>query len=274
MTDEDGDGPPDPQLDPTRSPGFGGGVKPLSEIDVGRDVTLGEADPAELTVSDTSSLADASMATLRERLTGDDVVERRRAALALADRSVDEETSRALATAVRSDDDAEVRQFAVEALGAGSGAVAERAALAALDDSNPWVRAEAVVALDHLDGTGHAELIAAALDDGHHAVRRNAAISEFKRRGEESEPLLLDLLEDTSDRVREWAAHMLGGVDSDESRAALERAAETDESRIVRLTAAKARQTDPVAFRRRFRGTTDGEPIQDVDDPLNRQPDL
>lgn len=65
-----------------------------------------------------------------------------------------------------------------------------------------------------IDREAHEADIEAAVDDDHHAVRRNAAISLFKLRGEAMERRLLDLSRDDSERVREWAAHMLGGVDS------------------------------------------------------------
>lgn len=276
MTDDGpGDDPPDPGLDPTRSPGFGAGHGGLEAIDVGRDVTIGEATPEELTASDTSQVADAPMEVLVAQLREGDLVERRRAALALGEREVGSEAIDALAAAVRGDEDAEVRQFAVEALATVGGEDAEAVALDAMRDENPWVRAEAVVALDRLDRSGRADRIAAALDDDHHAVRRNAAISRFKHRGEAMLPELLAQLDDPSERVREWAAHLLGGIDDDRARAALERAAATDESHIVRATAHRARGVDPDRFRRRFTGAMDaGDQPLPGEDRLNRQPDL
>lgn len=272
--DDRTDGPPDPQLDPTRSPGFGDGPPEISEIDVGRDVTLGEATPEELTASDTSRVASESVETLLEHVTDGTVVERRRAALALAEKERTDRIVTTLADAARVDDDADVRQFAVEALGKLGGDPADRVARTATRDPNPWVRAEAVVALDRLDRSTHTETIEKALDDEHHAVRRNAAISTFKHRGEGAIDVLLEQIEDPSDRVREWAAHMLGGVDDGRARAALQEALD-DENRIVRATAERALDVDPDRFRRRFTGGLDEkETTLRGEDPLNRQPDL
>lgn len=272
---EESDGPPDPQLDPERSPGFGGDHGGLEDIDVGRDVTLGEATPEELTASDTSRAVERPTTALVTELREGDAVERRRAALALAEHDVDQRALEALTAAARSDDDADVRQFAVETLGRLGGDAAETAALAASRDDDPWVRAEAFVALDRLDRDRFADRLEAGLDDDHHAVRRNAAISLFKARGEALLPELLAQLEDPSDRVREWAAHMLGGIDDDRARAALERAADADDRHVVRATAQRALEVDPDRFRRRFSGAMDGgdQPLPG-EDRLNRQPDL
>ena len=98
----------------------------------------------------------------------------------------------------------------------------------------------------------------------------------FKRRGEDALPDLLALVDDPSDRVREWAVHMLGGVDDDRAREALRSVAEDDaEPDLVRTTAARALEADPGAFRRGFGGTIDqmttNLPGEDV---LNRRPKL
>jgi len=270
------EGPPDPGLDPTRSPGFGD-APPIEEIDVGRDVTLGEATPRELTASDTAPVANDAIASVIETLERGDPTERRRAALALSERTAaaGEEVTAALARAARTDEDADVRQFAVEALAAVGGERAAATARAACEDGDPWVRAEAVVALDRLDRAAHEEVIEECLDDDHHAVRRNAAVSLFKRRGEALLPTLLDLAEDDAERVREWAAHLLGGIDDERASEALRSlAGNEDESDIVRTTAARAIEADPQAFRRQFAGTQDDPGPRPGEDMLNRRPDL
>lgn len=272
------EGPPDPQLDPERSPGFGESPPAIEEIDVGRDVTLGEATPEELTASDTAPAASESTAALLEVLREGSTTERRRAALALGERSTDpnrEAIERALATAARTDADADVRQFAVETLADLGGDLAAEAAVAATDDEDPWVRAEAVVALDRLDRAVHEPRIEAALEDDHHAVRRNAAVSLFKRRGEDLLPVLLEQTDDPAERVREWAAHLLGGIDDERANEALGAlVADAEESDIVRTTAARAIEADPQAFRRRFTGTQDDSGPRPGEDMLNRRPDL
>ena len=270
------DGPPDPQLDPSRSPGFGTDPTAIEEIDVGRDVTLGDAEPAELTVGDRSSVDGAAIPALVSLLRNGDATQRGRAALALADRpGAAADAVSTVAAAAIEDADADVRQFAVEALGKIGGPAAGPAAKRVLRDEDPWVRAEAVDALDRIDREGHAETIEAAVDDDHHAVRRNAAISLFKRRGEDALPMLLDLAEDPSNRAREWAAHMLGGVDDDRARDALESLATGDENEIVRVTARKSLDADPARFRRKFAGAADRDrqPLPG-EDLLNRRPDL
>lgn len=274
MAEDDSDGPPDPQLDPSKSPGFGADIRSLADIEVDRDVTIGEATPEELTASDTSPVAGESVDTLISHLVGGSTTDRRRAALALAE-SPSTEGREALATAARTDPDADVRQFSVESLGKLGGEIAEASALAASADEDPWVRAEAIVALDRLGRDRFVDRLEAALDDHHHAVRRNATISLFKLRGESLRDVLLGQLDDPSVRVREWAAHMLGGVDDDRVRAALEQVPERDESHIVRATAERALEVDPDRFRRRFAGAMDpgAQPLPG-EDRLNRQPDL
>lgn len=274
--DDPADGPPDPQLDPSRSPGFGTDPSAIEDIDVGRDVTLGEADPAELTVGDRSALDGTDIPDLVAALRGGSPTERGRAALALADRGSDAgDAVSAIAAAALEDSDADVRQFAVEALGRIGGPAAGQAAKRVLRDDDPWVRAEAVVALDRLDRDAYADEIEAATDADHHAVRRNAAISVFKRRGEDALPVLCDLAADPSDRVREWAAHMLGGIDHDRARETLRSLAAGDESDIVRVTAGNALEADPARFRRKFVGAADRDqqPLPG-EDLLNRRPDL
>lgn len=274
---------PDPQLDPAKSPGIGSDIEALEDIEVSRaDVTIGEADPAELAAADTEPVADESVASLLADLGADDPVDRRRAALALKDESSTDAVIEGLARAATRDDDADVRQFAVEALtahGAGggeTGAGDERAAAVAvslLDDPDPWVRAEAVVALDNIDRGAHEADIEAATEDDHHAVRRNAAISLFKMRGEEMEDRLLDLSRDDSERVREWAAHMLGGVDSDRARERL-RDLSDDPATVVRGTAERALEAEPSRFRRQFGALENDARLLPGEDRLNRMPDL
>mgnify|MGYP000300744360 CR=1 FL=1 len=279
---------PDPQLDPAKSPGIGSDIEALEDIEVSReDVTIGEADPAELAAADTEPVAGDGPASLLADLGADDPVDRRRAALALKDEATTDAVVAGLARAATRDDDADVRQFAVEALAAHGGARAdaeaattsaadERAAAVAvrlLDDSDPWVRAEAVVALDNVDRAAHEADIEAAVDDDHHAVRRNAAISLFKLRGEAMEARLLDLSDDDSERVREWAAHMLGGVDSDRARTRL-RDLTDDPATVVRQTAERALEAEPDRFRRQFGALENDARLLPGEDRLNRMPDL
>jgi len=270
---------PDPQLDPAKSPGIGSDIEALSDIEVSReDVTIGEADPAELSAADTDPVADHGAASLLADLDGADPVDRRRAALALKDEATTDAVVDGLARAATRDGDADVRQFAVEALTAhGDGeAVGERAAsvaVALLNDDDPWVRAEAVVALDNIDREAHEGDIEAALDDDHHAVRRNAAVSLFKLRGEAMEDRLLALSRDDSERVREWAAHMLGGVDSDAARERL-RDLTDDPATVVAGTAERALEAEPARFRRGFGALENDARLLPGEDRLNRMPDL
>jgi len=304
---------PDPQLDPAKSPGIGSDIEALEDIEVSReDVTIGEADPAELAAADTEPVAGEGTASLLADLDAADPIDRRRAALALKDEETTDAVVAGLAQAATRDDDADVRQFAVEALtahgggastdagsgastdagsgastdvGSGAsadagtetaGAVDERAAAVAvsrLDDPDPWVRAEAVVALDNVDREAHEADIEAAVDDDHHAVRRNAAISLFKLRGEGMADRLLDLSTDDSERVREWAAHMLGGVDSDAARDRL-RDLTDDPATVVRQTAERALEADPDRFRRQFGALENDARLLPGEDRLNRMPDL
>jgi HEAT repeat protein len=281
---------PDPQLDPAKSPGIGSDIEALEDIEVSReDVTIGEADPAELAAADTEPVAGDGAASLLADLDSGEPVDRRRAALALKEEGTTDAVVAGLARAATRDADADVRQFAVEALTAhGGGASAEvegdaeagdadeRAAAVAvtlLDDDDPWVRAEAVVALDNIDREAHEDDIAAALDDDHHAVRRNAAVSLFKLRGEEMEERLLALSRDDSERVREWAAHMLGGVDSADARGRL-RDLTDDPATVVRGTAERALEAEPDRFRRQFGALENDARLLPGEDRLNRMPDL
>jgi HEAT repeat protein len=265
---------PDPGLNPERSPGLDSDIEALEDIEVSReDVTIGEASPAELSAADTEPVADDGTASLLADLETDDPIDRRRAALALKEEPSAEAVVSGLARAATTDPDADVRQFAVEALTAHGGERAAAVAVELLDDDDPWVRAEAVVALDNLDREAHAADIEAALDDDHHAVRRNAAVSLFKLRGEAMADELLALSRDDSERVREWAAHMLGGVDDDSARARL-RELEDDPETVVRQTAERALEADPDRFRRGFGALENDARLLPGEDRLNRMPDL
>ncbi|MEF8852569.1 MAG: HEAT repeat domain-containing protein [Haloarculaceae archaeon] len=271
------DGPTDPRVHPEQSPGFGVDHAGLEDIEVSReDVTIGEASPRELAATDVSRIASDTAREKLERLATGDAVERQRAALALAEEARDPAIVEALVTAGLGDDDADVRQFAVEALAKLGGERAGAAAREIADDDDPWVRAEAVVALDRIDREAHADHIERALDDDHHAVRRNALVSVFKRRGEGARETLLAAVGDDSERVREWAVHLLAGVDDGRARAALrETVADEEEADVVRETAARALEADPGRFRRQFTGALDrGDTTLPGEDHLNRQPDL
>ncbi|MUW15452.1 protein phosphatase [Halorubrum sp. CBA1125] len=274
--DEATDGPTDPRVHPEESPGFGERPEGLEDIEVSRDVTIGEATPRELRATDVSPIADDPAAEKIATLGDGDVVERRRAALALGEEAATDAVIDALVRVGLADDDADVRQFAVESLGNLGGDRAADAAAEALDDPNPWVRSEALIALDRIDRTAFAADIEAALDDDHHAVRRNAAVSLFKLRGEDIADVLLEQTRDESERVREWAAHLLAGVSGERAESRLrELAADQSEPEVVRSTAARSIEADPGAFRRQFTGGTEGDT---GDDPhksrLNRRPDL
>lgn len=270
------DGPTDPRVHPEESPGFGADPDGLSDIEVDRDVTIGEASPRELQASDTSPVAGDAPSEKIETLRTGDHVERRRAALALAEESRSSAVVDALVSHGLTDDDEDVRQFAVEALGELGGERAGAAAVEALADPNPWVRSEAVVALDRIDRAQYEEHIEAGLDDDHHAVRRNAAVSLFKRRGEAMLDTLLEQTRDESERVREWAAHLLAGVDDERASQRLhDLAAAEDEPKVVRSTAARSIEADPGKFRRQFTGGTENDaPDNPGESRLNRRPDL
>lgn len=231
---------PDERLNPARSPGVGDGPKELSEIEVSRDVTLGTADPDAFTATDTAPVAEATVEELCTALQEGDRVDRRRAAVALAQRPAAEGVVDPLRTAVLEDPDPDVRQFAVEALATHGDDAVREAVEAAASDSNPWVRAEAVVTLDSLDREESLPVLEWLLEDDHPAVRRNAMISLYKACGDEAVETLLDGLSDPDERVREWAAELLGGTDDDRAREELTRTAKNDENDFVRATAKRA----------------------------------
>jgi len=238
------DGPPDPQLDPTVSPGFGAGIESLEDIDVGReDVTIGEATSAEMAAADTTPVADDTVTDLVETLDGGSVAERRRAVLALGERDVNQAAVAALVDAALEDSDADVRQFAVESLGELGADCVPDVARAALEDDDPWVRAEAVVVLDGHDRAAHANIIECCLVDDHHAVRRNALVSLAKHRGDDLLSTLCAMADDDSERVREWVAEFLGGIDDERAMATLETLTD-DDSDVVSEAAAHALDSD------------------------------
>ena len=271
------DGPPDPRVHPEQSPGFGDEPAGLEDIEVSReDVTIGEAMPRELQATDTTPVAEDSTTEKIQDLRAGDVVERRRAALALGEEPHAEATVAALVDVGLRDEDADVRQFAVESLGNLGGERAATGAIRALRDANPWVRAEAVVALDSIDRQTYDSYVQAALFDEHHAVRRNAVVSLFKHRAERLRPVLLEQSRADSERLREWAAHLLGGIDDDEARERLRELADADdEPAVVTSTAARSLEADPGKFRRQFTGGTENESTAlPGESRLNRQPDL
>lgn len=270
------DGPTDPRVHPEESPGFGDDPEGLEDIEVDRDVTIGEASPRELQATDLRPVADDSAAEKVEALCTGDVVERRRSALALGEERASDGVLDALVRRGLDDEDADVRQFSVESLGNLGGERAGDAAVEVLSDENPWVRAEAIVALDRIDRTRYESHIEAALSDDHHAVRRNAAVSLFKLRGEDTVDILLEQTRDESERVREWAAHLLAGVEDDRATERLEElAADDSEPSVVRSTAARSLEVDSGKFRRQFTGGTEGESASlPGESRLNRQPDL
>lgn len=267
---------PDPQLDPSKSPGMHTDIDALEDIEIGReDVTIGEADPDELAAADTEPVEDSATTDLLSDLESGSHIDRRRAALALADVDTSDTVIARLAHAATTDEDSDVRQFAVEALTDHGSERAAAVAVELLDDPDPWVRAEAMVALDNIDREAHEDDIVTALaEDDHHAVRRNAAISLFKIRGESMEDTLLELSEADSERLREWAAHMLGGVDSDRARERLEELTD-DPATVVRQTADHSLEVEPDRFRRKFGGALEKDSrLLPGEDRLNRMPEL
>lgn len=189
---------------------------------------------------------DADEERLRSLLESPRERDRRDAALALVDLADDgdlaPETTAALADRLADDDSADVRQFAVEALGvAGREQRAIRAALDADDDE--WVRAEATVALSRVapDHDG----LRTALDDDSGWVRRNAVVALGKTGRASHDDLADRLKHDPHPAVREYAAGFLGELDEDPEEA-------------VRLLAAVLAR-DPEAFVRAKAATALGE---------------
>ena len=271
------DGPTDPRVHPEESPGFGEEPGGLEDIEVDRDVTIGEASERELQATDIAPVASDSVKEKIDDLVDGDAVDRRRAALALGEESRSEGVVDALLAHGLQDDDVDVRQFAVESLGNLGG---DRASAAEVpqrfDGDDPWVRAEAVVALDRIDRVAHEAAIEDALEDEHHAVVRNALVSLYKLRGEALRPILLEQSHADSERLREWAVHLLAGVDDDRATERLETVADdASEPQVVRSTAARALDADPGKFRRQFTGGTESDSTKlPGESTLNRRPDL
>lgn len=225
---------------------------------------------------------DADETDLRAALGAERPKVRQDAALALVDRADDglePKTVAALRGRAVDDTDADVRQFAAEALGVAGVGTETLGEL--LDDEAPWVRAEAVVGLARV-GAG-AEVLREALDDESGWVRRNAIVALGKR-GDADQSLLVeqiktdphpaareyaaqflaDVAEDVAEAerilaallarepnafVRAKAAESLGRLGTDRAEEALERHGVTDQSEDVARTAkqslAAARGTDP-----------------------------
>ena len=179
----------------------------------------------------------------REELAADEPGRRREAALGLiglAETGLAAETVEVLTERLHSDPDADVRQFAAEALGvAGTGADAVRRAMEADDD--PWVRAEAVVAFSRAGGQPAA--LREILDrDENGWVRRNALIALAKT-GTADQALLADRLKNDVHRaVREYAAEYLGeqATDTAEAVELLAAILARDPSAFVRAKAAQS----------------------------------
>ncbi|WP_323676017.1 HEAT repeat domain-containing protein [Halorubellus sp. PRR65] len=155
-------------------------------------------------------------ASLREALTDEPAPLRRDAALALAStaaRGLDTATATALAERVRTDDDPDVRQFAVEALG-----VADRrpdAVRDALADDHEWVRSEAVVAYSRIAPADTDPLERVLDEDDSGWVRRNAVVALGKRQALEQDALVDRIKTDPHPPVREYAAQFLADAVSD-----------------------------------------------------------
>lgn len=179
-------------------------------------------------------------AELREALDAARARVRQDAAIALveaAESGIEQATLDALKERV-DDEDPEVRQFAVEALGiAGSAPDVVRTAL---DDPEPWVRAEAVVALSRAGGPD--TLLRSAMADDSGWVRRNAVIALGKR-GKVDQSTLVDCIKtDPHPAVREFAAQFLGEVaeDIDEAERILAALLAREPNAFVRAKAAES----------------------------------
>ena len=180
-------------------------------------------------------------AGLRARLRDDDVSVRRNAALGLVDRdTLDTETVGVLVERLIADADADVRQFAVEALG--TAGVDASSIEPALNDPDEWVRAEAVVALSRTGGMDSASLARDALSDDAGAVRRNALIALAKLDAVAPETLRERLKTDPHGPVREYAAKWLGDRPGEVSETVTLLAAvlARDKSAFVRANAARS----------------------------------
>ncbi|MFB6266563.1 MAG: HEAT repeat domain-containing protein [Halodesulfurarchaeum sp.] len=233
---------------------------------VSREVTLGEAEPADFTAPDTAPVSEYSTGSLLAQLRSGSPPERRRAILALSEREPDDEVSEALEAVIRTDDDPEARQFAVEVLADLDGPVGP--VESALEDDTPWVRAEAIVSLKRMAPDAHEETFERRLLDPHPAVRRNALVSLHHVRGAESREILEAALHDESERVREWAVRFLGEIDEESAREAVNDVLEGEESEVVRDAAARA-----IAGEMPRSDVLEGEGTADADEHvLNRRP--
>lgn len=203
------------------------------EPDVSRDdLTLGTATREDFTAADTAPLADASTETVLEALDSERAPERRRAILALGERDPEPAIFERLDDLSRDDPDPEVRQFAIETIARLDGDL--EAVRDGLEDPNPWVRAEAIVWLKKRAPDEHVSVFEEAISDPHPAIRRNALISLHHVQGADCRPELEAALDDESDRVREWAVTLLGGLDDPDAKALVADHLETEDSQIVR----------------------------------------
>ncbi len=223
----------------------GGGFDPrrlpepeVQDPDVSRDVELGTAARADFTAPDTTPVAEADVAAVREMLGSPEAPTRRRAVLTLAERRVGEEVREALFDCLREDPDAEVRQFAVEAL-AKADADPDRIR-EGLEDEDPWVRAETIVSLKKVGPETAVGAFNRMLSDPHPAVRRNALISIHHVRGAEAVEALRSGLDDESERVREWAVRLLASIDGPGVESTLAAHLESESSDVVRGAAGRA----------------------------------
>ncbi len=237
-----------------------------------RDITLGNAQPADYSAADITPVEDASIQSLQAMLDSGEAPTRRRASLALARRDVGDPTREKLASLARTDPDDQVRQFAIEALGKLDGD--PDVALEVLEtDGDPWVRAEATVALDRLAREQYEARFESLLGDDAEGVRRNALISLTRIRRDGAREDLLTAVTDPSDRVREWAVKLLGQYDEDPEVEGMLEAVLADETEVevVRETAARslgARGTDVETLLEEGTGTASAD-----DHMLNRVPD-
>lgn len=206
-----------------------------------RDITLGTARKEDYSAADVTPVEEDSIDELREQLSAPEAPTRRRATLALAERDCPLAVVRQLEELARTDPDDEVRQFAIEAVAKQDGDPAVARELLETDDDQ-WVRAEAAVALDRLDRAAHEDYFERLLDDKAAGVRRNALISLTRIRGDDARDDLIAAVEDSDDRVREWATKLLGTFDDDSTvEAALKEVLEDeDEVDIVKQTAARS----------------------------------
>lgn len=151
---------------------------------------------------------------LREALSGTQP-RRRNATLGLVNCAEDgglaPDTVASLITRARSDESADVRQFAVEALGIAKDGI--EAIEEGLSDDNEWVRSEAVVAFSRADPERIKRLKPLVKTDESGWVRRNALIALCKQQ-EASRNLLVDRLQnDPHPSVREYATQYLPEAD-------------------------------------------------------------